>query len=528
MVGLLVRLKLRLLRNALRVSTQTAVSFILSTVVAGVVAIGLFAGLAAMRGQSAAVGVTTLVFTTFAFGWLVIPLLLFGLDATLDPSALALFPLRIRPLALGLIAASATGAWPLANVLGLLGTTVGLASGVFGVSIAVVAVVLQVLFCIVLARFVTTGLAGLLRSRRGKDFAALLILPIFGLYEVFVQVLPRWTAEGKITGAGFAGIDAWLRWTPPGLAAHAIQDASTGHPVTAVLRLLLLAAVITALGALWIRQLARALVTVDTTTQSAAVKSTALPFANRGLRGTVAARAWVYQRREPRAKIFWGMALVIAIASSYGSLRTEAYPIGLFSAATLMSLLIGFFNGNLFGMTGPAFGSDAVALHGRKAMRAYFAGSNLVVAGIGVPLAAVVLLGLATYARHPADGLLVLAINLAGLGAATAFGNLFSAVLPYPVQKRPGSPTPKAVEGYSMHTLGASCGSLVGAALLTTPVIFAVVATGHVLLAVRVVLLLVAGALYGLLLATAGVRIAARIAEERIPELTQIALRSRL
>ena len=103
---------------------------------------------------------TTVVFTVFAFGWLILPMLAFGLDGTLDPATLALYPLRTRPLAVGLLAASATGAWPLANVLGLLGVTVGLASGALGLLVAVVAVLLQVLFCITLARFVTTAWPG--------------------------------------------------------------------------------------------------------------------------------------------------------------------------------------------------------------------------------------------------------------------------------------------------------------------------------------------------------------------------------
>ena len=59
-----------------------------------------------------------------------------------------------RPLAAGLLAASFTGFWPLANVIGLLGVTVGLATGAFGVIVAVVAVVLEVLFCIALSRFI--------------------------------------------------------------------------------------------------------------------------------------------------------------------------------------------------------------------------------------------------------------------------------------------------------------------------------------------------------------------------------------
>ncbi len=154
-------------------------AFIFSTIGAALVATGVFVVLARPHGNGAAVDLTTVIFTVFAFGWLIVPLVAFGLDSTLDPATLALFPLRLRPLAVGLLAASATGAWPLANVIGLRGVTIGLAHGVAGVLIAVLAVLLQVLFCITLARFVTTSLAGLLRSRRGRDLAALLILPIF-------------------------------------------------------------------------------------------------------------------------------------------------------------------------------------------------------------------------------------------------------------------------------------------------------------------------------------------------------------
>ena len=279
----------------------------------------------------------------FVFGWLILPLIVFGLDATLDPAMLALFPLRTRSLAVGLLAASATGAWPLATLLGLLGVTVGLARGPAGLLIAVLAVVLQVLFCLTLARFVTTGLAGLLRSRRGKDFAALLIIPIFGLYEAFVQIVPRLTAEGKLTAGSFAGVDGWLRWTPPGLAAHAIQDASDGHPGTALLRLVPLAAIIVALGALWIRSLGRALVTADTTTQSAAVHGTALPLARYGLRGAVAARFWIYQRREPVSVIYWGIVVVIMAATSVSTIRTPAYHVALNLSAVLGAAFVGIF-----------------------------------------------------------------------------------------------------------------------------------------------------------------------------------------
>src|ERR1700733_13820369 len=133
MARVLVQLKLRLLRNALRASTAAKVSFIISTAAAALVAAGAFPPRALPRGQPAAVDVSTVLFTLFAFGWLILPIFVFGLDSTLDPATLALYPLRTRPLAAGLLAASASGAWPLANVVGLLGVTVGLARGALGV-----------------------------------------------------------------------------------------------------------------------------------------------------------------------------------------------------------------------------------------------------------------------------------------------------------------------------------------------------------------------------------------------------------
>src|SRR6516225_6442577 len=169
MARLLVQLKLRLLRNALRASTGAQIAFILSTVLAGIVAIGIFYLLAILPGGIAAADLTTVIFMVFGVGWLILPIMIFGLDGTLDPATLALYPLRIRPLAVGLLAASATGAWPAATLIGLLGVTIGLARGALGVLVALLAVVLYVLFCITMARFVTTSLAGMLRSRRGKD-----------------------------------------------------------------------------------------------------------------------------------------------------------------------------------------------------------------------------------------------------------------------------------------------------------------------------------------------------------------------
>lgn len=528
MAGLFVKLKLRLLLGALRSGRQARVSFVLSTIVAVVFAFLVFAGLAALRRSSAAVDLTTVTFTGLAFGWLILPLITFGLDSTLDPGTLALYPLRTGRLAVGLLAASLTGAWPLANLIGLLGVTVGLAHGAFGVIIAVLAAVLQLLFCITLARFVTTALSGALRSRRGRDFAVLLIIPIFILYEAFFQVVPQMASKGTLTASSFAGVDSWLRWIPPGLAAHAIQDASTGHPGPALLRLALLAAVVAALGWLWIRSLGRALVTADTSTQSAAVRGTALPFPRWGLRGTVAARFWIYQRRDPSSLVFWAITAVIMVVVSIRTALTPRYMVGLVLSAALGGAFVGVLHANSIGMDGPGFTLDALALTGRRRLRAYFSGQNLALAMIGVPLVTVITFGLALLAKHPLDGFLGMAVGLAAVGAGLALSNIFTVTMPYPAERRPGNPAPRPADGYMGHRIAGTFGSIIGTGIVLVPVIIAVTATGSAPSAVRMPVLLVCAAAYGLLLAWAGVRIAALAAEQKLPELAQIAIRTKL
>ena len=529
MARLLVELKLRLLRNALHSSSRAKVSFLLSTAFAGLVAIGTFTSLALLRGQASSVDVTAVVFTLFAFGWLILPLLAFGLDGTLDPATLAPFPLRTGPLAVGLLAASATGAWPLANVLGLLGVTVGLASGPLGLLIALVAVLLEVLFCITLARFVTTSMASLLRSRRGKDFAAFLFIPIFALYETFTQVVPRLAASGKLTTSSFSGIDAWLRWLPPGLAAHAIQDASAGRPGMALARLALLAAVIVVLGWLWIRSLGRALVTADTSAQSSRVRGRPLPLARYGLRGTVAARFWIYQRRDPTSLIFWGITAVIMAAVSVSAiLGRNGHPGVLIASAVFGAVFVGIFHANAVGWTGPPFVLDATVLSGRRMLRAYLSGQNIALAVIAVPLLAAVSFALAFLARSPQSGILGTAVDLAGIGAGLALGNIFSVTMPFPIEKKAGSPMRTAAAGYSSYGVAGTFGNFFGVGIAVSPVIVAVALTGHVAAAVRMPVLLLCSAGYGLALAWIGVRIAAQAAERRVPELCQVALRSKL
>jgi ABC-2 type transport system permease protein len=334
------------------------------------------------------------------------------------------------------------------------------------VVIAVIAAVLQVLFCITLARLVTTALAGLMRSRRGRDLAVLAIIPIFALYEVFAQVLPKAIGNHELTAASFAGVDGWLRWLPPGLAAHAVQDASTGHAGTAALRLLLAAAVTVVLG-------------------------------------------WL-------------------VVLSISALRGTHPEVGVLISAGIGGAFVGSLRGDSFGVAGPAFYLDALALSGRRALRSWFAGQNAAVAVISVPLVLVVPLVLAVISGHPVNGLLAMGLGLAATGAGLGIGNLFSTMLPYPMERRAGSPLPRQAEGFGLQAVAARFGGLIVTAILVIPVIVAIGETGSVGDAIRVPALIAGGAVYGALLAWAGIALGAGLAEARLPELYQLAARSKL
>jgi ABC-2 type transport system permease protein len=529
MARLLVQLKLRQLTNALRASTGAKVSFIVSTTFAVLVMVGAFLGLALMRGTATSVDLTTVIFTVFAFGWLILPIFVFGLDSTLDPATLQLYPLRTRPLAVGLLSASAAGAWPVANVIGLLGVTVGLARGGLGVLFAVLAVVLQVLFCMVLARFVTTGMAGLLRSRRGRDLGVFLVIPLFALYEFFAQVIPRVAAEGKINASSFNGFDSWIRWLPPGLAAHAIQDASDGRAGIALGRLAILAAVIIVLGWLWIRSLRRALVTTDTSARTSQVRGTALPLARYGRGGAVAARYWIYQRREPMSLAYWALVAVItAAASASAILQPKHHPAIVLVGAVFGAAFAGGFHANAIGLTGSPFVYEALALTGRRDLRSYFGGESIVLAVIAVPLLTALSFGLAAAAHSPVEGgVAATAVALAALGGSLGMSAIFSVVAAYPMEKRAGNPMAQPASGSGGYRF-AVLGTLAATAVLAVPAILAAVFTSSVPEVIRAPLLIAGAAAYGFALALAGVRIAAAAAEQKLPELVQIAMRSKL
>ena len=99
----------------------------------------------------------------------------------------------------------------------------------------------------------------------------------------------------------------------------------------------------------------------------------------------------------------------------------------------------------------------------------YFSGQDIALGVIAVPLLTAVSFGLAAVAGQPGFGFLGTAVGLAGLGAALAMSNILTVVLPYPMDKRAGSPMRQAAQGYASCQFLGVLGSLGGVAIAVHP-----------------------------------------------------------
>jgi hypothetical protein len=147
---------------------------------------------------------------------------------------------------------------------------------------------------------------------------------------------------------------------------------------------------------------------------------------------------------------------------------------------------------------------------------------------VAIPLLALFSFGLMAVAGHLVDGFLALAVGLAALGTALGLSNIFSVVAPYPMERRIGSPVRRAAEGYVGLSLAGTFGGLLGVGVCVIPVVVAVELTGSAAALIRMPALVAAATVYGAALAWAGQRFAASTAEPRLPELFQVAIRSKL
>lgn len=468
MVALLVRLKLTLLRNSLRRSTWRTVGMVLGGLYALGLVVGVLIGLVALRATSTATtgDVTVLAYTCLTLGWLLMSLLVFGVDETVDPAKFALLPVRARELLPGLLVAGAVGVPGVATVLVALGLLLAWARDVPLTLATLVAVPLGVLTSLLLARAATSAFAAFLSSRRFRDVAVVLLAVVGAGLGLLGNVLGGLSGVGPAQlRAALAGAARVAGWTPFGWAWSLPADAARGAWVEAGVHLVLAVALVALLWVVWQHFLARRLTEPvegggggrATVGRSGWVERLypATPA------GAVAARALRYWRRDPRyvaGVAGFLIAPVIIIATSL--LNPEGSTTLAVLAPSLLGLLIGGSVAQDLSYDGSALWAHVSAgVPGREDRR----GRVLSTLTVFVPLL-VVLLVVAfalTGAWHllgPALGLTV-AFLLTGLGVGSFVGALWQWPAPPPGAnpfQKGGSGGLPALLSFSVSTIATS------------------------------------------------------------------------
>ncbi|MGW1627479.1 transporter [Streptomyces sp. NPDC002172] len=515
-----VRLKLSLLRNGLRQSGGRRAAFVASAVVALLFAALQLLGLVLLRGHAHADAVAVLEAAVLALGWAFMPLFFPGGDETLDPTRLAMLPLRPRPLVRALLAASLVGIGPLFSLVLLVGCAVSVAHGAAGYGVAVVAVALALLVCVALARAVATANVRLLSSRKGRDLAVLSGLVI----AVGAQLVNFGAQSLGSAGLGrLAPVADVVRWLPPASAIGAVHSASGGSYGTAVLQLALsLAALVLLVGA-WARTLTRLMTSPDGSTlqaPDAATRSRSPEGGGLGRRlpggrtGTVMARSLRYVWRDPKTKAAWVTSLAIGlIVPVFNALQgTGSIYFACFAAG-----MLGIQMYNQFGQDTSAFWMVATTISSPRDAYAELRGRALALLLITLPYATLVtvlttaLLG--DWPRLPE----VLGLSFALLGAMLATGAWTSARFPYSI---PQEGHKNVAPGQAGLAWIAIFGGMVSAALLCSPVIALTIALNVSAGGDEWTwLLLPVGAAYGATITWAGLRAAAPRTAACLPEI---------
>lgn len=511
-----VRLKLRLLANGLRGRPFRIALFVAGVVLSGIFAISGYA-IFAIPGVAHRPGAAAILLplggAAIVLGWLLLPLVFFGVDESLDPARFALLPLRRRTLVRGLFAAALAGLPALATLAATTGMVASAAHlGGAGAALGeLVGVLCGLLLCVALSRAVTSAFATGLRSRRSRDLAAI-VLAMFAASIGPLQLTVLAGAQRADWGV-VGTVARVVGWTPAGAPYGIGLEIAAGRWWAAELKVLITLATIGGLLLWWSTTLENAMIgTVASGRRGVAtdrdpVALLLLPRMPRNRFGALVSREVRYWWRETRRRAslitftMAGLFLPISLTISDGSPGAMVIFVGALAALGLA---------NQFGFDSSAYAANITAgIPGRVEIGSRAAAHAIYT----LPLLVVVSIVVGTLAGNPGRvpstfGLLVAAYGV-GLG------------LVLPVSVRAAYAFPASTNPFAMSSGGGPAkgllafGVLLGATVVSLPLQIVALVLGPVWLWIG----LPVGVAYGTAAFLIGSSIAADLLDRRAPEL---------
>ncbi|KQT02397.1 hypothetical protein [Cellulomonas sp. Leaf395] len=511
MVAHLVRLKLTLLRNALRRSPWQVVGLVVAALY-GVVALAIVVGsMVVLSVQEPDIRglVTVLVGSVLILGWWVVPLIAFGVDSTIDPARFVTFAIPRRSLLTGLA---------LAGVIGVPGVaTVGAALAMAGVwwrtptalVVGLLCSVLAVATCVIGARATTSAASALVTGRRFREvMAAVAVLPVI----VAGPVLGRLTSGAAITADVLEHVADLLSWTPFGAAWAVPGDVAEGQWGLATARFVIAVATLAVVAVVWDRSLAHAL--VNPAHQKVSSKGRGLGWFDRlpaTPLGAVTARCLTYWARDPRYALAVAvvpvLAVVLYIVSPGGGVLLLIGPLAAYLMGWGISADVAY--------DGSAFWTHLAAPLRGTADRL---GRVIAAGAIAVPAVTILVVGSALVASQANAIVALLGLSFGVLLTSLGGSSILSALVVYPVQL-PGESPFQTKQGASTASVVSQLVGWLAVMVVCLPeMILALLAVRGGSVALGWVTLVV-GVVLGAVLLTIGVRVGGRTLDRTGPGL---------
>ncbi len=530
--GDFVRLKLRILRNGFRGQVWRVVAFVIAILfglwLSALAVLGL--ALTGIGARSVAYVVAVFAGTAVVFGWTLIPLLFFGVDETLDPARFALLPIPRATLARGMLAAAFIGVPAITTLIATSGLILaaGIRFGWLAAAAAAVGVVAGLTLGIVASRAMTSAFAALLRSRRVRDLAAVVIAVLASSIGPF-QLLVTSRVQGGNLGQALR-VARVLSWTPFGAPYALPFDVADGRWPAALARLALTVGAVVLLLWWWSHTLESAMIGVSSggrvkasaATEGSPVAALIPPLLRRftrpGIFGAIVARESRFWWRDPRRRaslisILMASAVVpIALNFASGPARTGLATLPFSFAVTMAGTLGGMMLANQFAFDGNAYAAHLLGqVPGRTELRARAAAIALVAVPVQILVVVAVTVLTGKMTQLPAGfGMLT-----GAFGSAVAAAGLLSVLAPYAL--------PENTNPFALNSGGGSVkGMLALLAMVGTLVISMPVVVAAYLLAGAAWgpwLVLVLGLAYGAGAVLLGTYIAGDLLERRGPEI---------
>jgi ABC-2 type transport system permease protein len=535
------RLKLRILGNGFRGRPARVLSFVFGGMFGlylGGMGFLLFA-VTTFADPQVRLMVASLGGAALVIGSLLLPLVWFGVDDTLDPARFALLPLPRGRLVAGLLVAALLGVPAVAMLIATAGLMVPAAAhgGAVGAAVQCLGIALGLVFCLAVARAVTSAFASVLRSRRVRDLAWVLIACLAALLGP-LQILIV-TAISQADWDRIAAVATVVGWTPLGAAYTVGHEVAEGRPAAALAKVLIAATALALTLWWWGRTIESAMAGAATSTTRTArgsrvgASAQLLPRLVPGLPatafGALVAREVRYWWRDARRRsslimiVVVGLFLPVLVTAGARGVTTDhgvgfmfspaagtagpvtVYLTMLFIAAFVTSMLT-----NQFGYDGTAYATHlTIGVGGRRELRARAVAYSIFM----VPLLLMVGVVVAAVQGSPPAAAATWGLLFAGYGAGVAV-NVFLAVLaPYPL---PETSNPFATgSGQAAAKSMLALVGLLGSGAVAMPVLVVAVRLGDTWPAVAVPI----GAGYGVAAAALGTYLAGDLLDRRAPEL---------